>query len=124
MRVCPSAPASPPTRRCQNPWSNRFDVSLRQSLPEFRGNRLTLQLDIFNFANLLNDEWGQTELPLLSPTFPQQQALTVRGRSPGPLSTSQPLFSFDTRLAQNAYVKQQTVAGNFYQMQVTVKYSF
>jgi hypothetical protein len=110
---------------CRTPWSQKFDVSVRQSLPELRGQRLTVQLDIFNFANLLNKKWGQVEQPILSPTFADQRVLTLRSRTPGPLSTSQSQFTFAPQIQQNgAFFKQQTLASNFYQMQVTLKYTF
>jgi outer membrane receptor protein involved in Fe transport len=110
---------------CRTPWSQKFDVSIRQSLPELAGQRLTLQLDIFNFANLLNKDWGQVELPVLSPTFSDQRILEHRSRTSGPLSQSQPQFSFNSSVRQQgAFVKQQTLSSNFYQMQVTLKYSF
>ena len=44
---------------CRNPWSNDMQVSLRQSLPSFHSNNLSIQLDVFNFLNLLNKRWGQ-----------------------------------------------------------------
>jgi hypothetical protein len=115
---------------CLAPWSNRIDFSLRQSLPEIGGQRLTAQLDIFNFGNLVGriigkDEWGQQQSPVLSPTFPQQQALTLRGRTAGPLSTSYPTYNFNANLiTSGAFVRQQTLASNFYQMQLTMKLAF
>jgi outer membrane receptor protein involved in Fe transport len=115
---------------CTAPWSNRIDFSLRQSLPEIGGQRLTAQLDIFNFGNLVGrivgkDDWGQQQQPVLSPTFPQQQALTVRGRTAGPLNTSYPTYNFNANLITSGeFVRSQTLASNFYQMQVTLKYSF
>jgi hypothetical protein len=110
---------------CRTPWSQKVDVSLRQSLPEIRGQRITVQLDIFNFANLLNKDWGQVELPVLSPTFADQRVLEHRGRTAGPLNQSQPTFNFNSTVReQGAFLKQQTLASNFYQMQLTLKYSF
>jgi len=115
---------------CLAPWTNRIDFSLRQTLPEIGGQRLTAQLDIFNFGNFVGrivgkDEWGQQQSPVLSPTFPQQQALTVRGRTAGPLNQSYPTYNFNANLIQSGeFVRQQTLAANFYQMQLTFKYSF
>ena len=110
---------------CRTPWSQKLDLSIRQSLPEVRGQRLTLQLDIFNFGNLLNKKWGQVEQPVLSPTFPQQQVLQLRSRQAGPLSQSQNQFTFNSTVQQSgAFLAQQTLASNFYQMQFTIKYSF
>ena len=110
--------------------TNRVDFSLRQSLPQLLGQRLTAQLDIFNFGNFVGrlvgqDEWGQQQSPVLSPTFPQQQALTVRGRTPGPLSQSFATYNFNANLINTgAFQRQQTLAGNFFQMQLTLKYTF
>jgi len=115
---------------CRTPWTNRVDLSLRHTLPELRGQRLTAQLDIFNFMNLLGRwmgerQWGQSSVPILSTGFPQQQILTYRGPTAGPLSTSQPTFQFNSNIMQNgAFRASQTAAGNFYQMQLTMRYSF
>src|SRR5207253_2569527 len=38
---------------CTTPWQNRMDLSLRQSLPEVRGQVMTVELDVVNFANAL-----------------------------------------------------------------------
>lgn len=52
---------------CQEPWRNTFNLSLRQSLGELGLgsafntdvlDRLTIQWDVFNLANLINREWG------------------------------------------------------------------
>ncbi|MCW5724694.1 MAG: TonB-dependent receptor [Maricaulaceae bacterium] len=47
------------------PWDQRWDLRFQQELPfahfgfeRLRGNRATLVLDIQNFPNLLNNEWG------------------------------------------------------------------
>jgi hypothetical protein len=109
---------------CYAPMQHRLDFSVRQTLPELRGQRLALQLDIFNLLNLLNRDWGQIELPTLSPNFPQQSALRVVGRTPGPLSQSYPILTFDSNLAnRGAYVKQ-FGGSNAYQMQLTLRYAF
>src|SRR5262249_55528299 len=60
---------------CRSPFQNRFDVSVRQSIPTVRGQRLALQVDIFNFLNLIDSKWGQIKLPTLSPVFNNQSAL-------------------------------------------------
>ncbi|MDT8435515.1 MAG: TonB-dependent receptor [Gemmatimonadota bacterium] len=46
---------------CRNPWQDFLDVTLEQGLPKFRGNRLSMQLGIFNFLNLLDGDWGVVE---------------------------------------------------------------
>jgi hypothetical protein len=113
---------------CRSPFQHRFDLSVRQSIPALRGQQLSLQLDIFNFLNLLNNDWGQIKLPTLSATNNNQSALTVIGRTPGALSQSQPMYTFDSRLydAANLTPKpfESRTTGSSYQMQLTLRYSF
>lgn len=43
-------------------WTNNFDVRISQELPGFfKGNKTVIALDILNFGNLLNKEWGRIE---------------------------------------------------------------
>ena len=46
---------------CRQPWTNRFDVRLAQSLPTIRGQGAQFTIDVLNFANLLNRRWGRNE---------------------------------------------------------------
>jgi opacity protein-like surface antigen len=47
---------------CRNPWQNFLDLSVKQGFPQFAGgNRFSLQLGVYNFLNLLNEDWGQIE---------------------------------------------------------------
>jgi hypothetical protein len=114
---------------CRSPFQNRFDLSVRQAIPSIRGQALSLQLDIFNFLNLLDSHWGQIKLPTLSPVFNNQSALIQSARTPGSLSTSQPVFTFDSRLYDatslnpKAFASRSTLASN-YQVQLTLRYSF
>jgi len=117
---------------CRSPTQHRLDLSIRQWIPAVRGQRLALQIDFFNFLNFLNNDWGQIKLPTLSPTFPDQRALTQTARNPGPLSQSIPTFTFDNRLYQSdpnqpdfgaprAFEGRQS---SVYQIQMTLRYSF
>ncbi|MDO5506072.1 MAG: carboxypeptidase regulatory-like domain-containing protein [Pseudoxanthomonas suwonensis] len=46
----------------RNPWINQFDVSFQQELPGFmQGHKSVLRLDVYNFLNLLNKDWGVVE---------------------------------------------------------------
>ncbi|MBA4072096.1 MAG: hypothetical protein C0497_09715 [Gemmatimonas sp.] len=127
---------------CNSPWQNRLDVSVRQNLGKSglasalhapALSNFVVQLDIFNFANFLNKKWGQLWWPTLSSSFPQQQVLIQRGRTAGPLNQSQPIFEFASQVRANtestarnagAFYARQTSTLNFYQMQLTVRYSF
>ena len=42
-------------------WVNQLDVSVQQELPGFfKGHKSIIRLDIYNFLNLLNEDWGET----------------------------------------------------------------
>jgi hypothetical protein len=114
---------------CRSPFQNRLDLSIRQAIPSIKGQALSLQLDVFNFLNLIEPHWGQIKLPTLSPVFNNQSALIQNARTPGPLSSSQPVFTFDSRLYDatslnpKAFAARSTLASN-YQVQLTMRYSF
>jgi hypothetical protein len=41
-------------------WVNEVDLSFRQEIPGiFKGNKGEVRLDVYNFLNLLNSDWGQ-----------------------------------------------------------------
>jgi outer membrane receptor protein involved in Fe transport len=115
---------------CFSPWQNLLNVSLRQTLPEYRSNRLVAQLDVFNFLNLLNRDWGVNRRPILS-TFTQQQALVVRNRLPGPLS-NEALTSYEFAPAlrgsdagsSQAFQDRINEINNVYRLQLTFRYTF
>jgi len=43
---------------CRNPWQKFVDIRLGKTIPLLSGQSLQLTADVFNFANLLNKEWG------------------------------------------------------------------
>jgi hypothetical protein len=107
-----------PRNVCDNPWTNEINVSVRQSLPTFRGHNVTLQMDIFNFTNLLNDDWGH------QPTagFGSQTLLDYVSRVPttAPLESATPVYAFNPGyrkfLSENI--------ASVYQLQFQLRYSF
>jgi hypothetical protein len=113
---------------CRSPAQDRLDISIRQSIPQYRGHRLALEIDVFNFLNFLNKNWGLIKLPTLNPTFPQQVALSQTGRNAGPLSQSIPTFTFNTSLYDATSGAPKVFDGRdanrIYQIQLTLKYSF
>ncbi len=50
---------------CRSPWVNSLNLSVRQnvSVPSLHGHNLSVQLDVFNFLNLLDKNWGQFVYP-------------------------------------------------------------
>ena len=44
------------------PWINQLDLGIQQEFPGFsQGHKSTVRLDIYNFLNMLNQDWGITE---------------------------------------------------------------
>ncbi|HKW40858.1 MAG TPA: carboxypeptidase regulatory-like domain-containing protein [Gemmatimonadales bacterium] len=112
---------------CRSPAQNRIDLSIRQAVPQYRGHQFAVQLDIFNFLNFLNKNWGQVKLPTLSPTFPDQRALIQTGRNAGPLNQSIPTFTFDNRLYDATTGDPKPFEGRLssvYQIQLSLRYTF
>lgn len=106
---------------CRTPWTKFMNVSVRQPLPTLRGQNLILQLDVFNFLNLLNKNWGAQDLG--SSNSPSLLARRNTVAAPGqPLkwaSGAQSVFifspfqQFNTRNAPSNYA-----------LQLQLKYAF
>jgi len=48
--------------RSQSPWVNGLDLGLQQEFPGFmKGHKSVVRVDVYNFLNLLNKNWGETE---------------------------------------------------------------
>jgi len=117
---------------CRTPWQNRLDLSLRQSLPQVRGQNFTVELDIANFANALGEvlqhvdgharDWGKIYIPTLSSSFPQQAVLTQTSRTPGPLNQSFPVYTVRSDIVTKGGFG--TVSNLGYQMALTFRYEF
>jgi hypothetical protein len=106
-----------PRNSCRNKWQNFLDVTARQSLPTIRGQSLTLELGIFNFLNLINDNWGQVSTATGNSTA---YLLTTVGQTAGTIETSQPIFQYTTN---NPEFTSDTLGSN-YQIQLSLRYSF
>lgn len=119
---------------CQGPLQQRMDVSIRQTIPEVAGQRLTMQLDIFNFANLVNKNWGRVKFPVQS-TFNNQQLFNQSGRTAGTLESSMPNYTLNATVRQamvgsatapitGPFAANPNTASNNYQIQLTLRYAF
>lgn len=96
---------------CRTPWAKRLDVDIRQALPTVRGQNFLVQLDIFNFLNLLNRNWGAQDLG--------------SSNSPGILSRASfagadGVYRFNPSFRQ---FSTQNVSSN-YSLQLQLKYTF
>jgi hypothetical protein len=108
-----------PRLACREPFTNRVDLSVRQSLPTIRGQSFTLALDVINFGNLLNKSWGQVPLTTGTPVrlFNSSNAL-VGGSTLA--AGGQPLYQFDPGTRR---FDEGRLASN-YQMQASIRYNF
>jgi hypothetical protein len=112
---------------CRNPWVNEFDVSLAQNLG-YRFQNLQLRLDILNFGNLLNKNWGKQAFSNQGATCGQIcSATTILTQSGNLLPTgvtnsaqAQGIYTFDTKF--NPFTSDN--ASSNYRMQISMRYSF
>ncbi len=102
------------------PWNGRVDVRLSRAFTTLAAQRATLFVDVFNFANLLNPDWGG-------------QYLLPQGISASnPISQQLPLLNvtgFNQVTRRYSYTVNESVGvlakrGDPYQVQLGVRYAF
>lgn len=98
----------------RNPWNDVLDVRVAQAFSTPIG-QFQLSLDILNFMNLINSEWGWFQ------TTPQDtySLVTLRGNDP---ATGIPVYSF-TKPATNTAWSSLDLSSRW-QMQLGLRYSF
>ena len=94
------------------PWRGRWDVRVLQDLNIKGSNSLQLSLDILNFGNLINSNWGLVEQP---------RNLQPVGVSVDP-NTLEPTYTFDSNLNNTFTVN--TGLLSRWQAQVGLRYIF
>ncbi|UOG74930.1 carboxypeptidase regulatory-like domain-containing protein [Hymenobacter tibetensis] len=92
-----------------NPFSGTFDVRLQKTFKLFKTQGLTFSVDAFNFANLLNKDWG------VNYNLGNQSLLTVSG-------FNQTTRRYTYRVNENVGTTNQN--GTPYQLQLGARYSF
>ena len=102
---------------CRNPWINFVDVSLRQNVPTFRGQNFALQLEVFNFLNLLNEDWGVVRN---ASGLSTQNLLTHVGQTTADRTTAVPIVQFNPTFRQFTTES----LGSNYQIQLSARYEF
>ncbi|MCR4339059.1 MAG: carboxypeptidase regulatory-like domain-containing protein [Gemmatimonadaceae bacterium] len=105
-----------PRNECTAPFTNSVNVKLRQSFRTMRLQHVTLELDIFNFLNLLNEDWGLQRSPGTSPIT----LLSANSYTGGNAVTGRPSYTFNPRFRR---FFSNNLRSN-YQMQLQAKYSF
>lgn len=106
---------------CEGPWQNRVDTRFTFKVPTRRQQRAEISLDIFNFLNLLNEEWGQRR----GADFPGLDLLELRGWD---VTNKRGIFDLTNRvrLDEAGQPDQFTVfdPSSRWQMQLGVRYAF
>lgn len=100
---------------CSQPWSNQLDVRLAQSVPSFGRQNLQLTLNVINFLNLLNEEWGTSRF------VSNQNNALLRTRSTTPNAEGRVLFN---PFPANAREFNTSNLGSRYQIQLGARYTF
>jgi hypothetical protein len=110
-----------PRNVCHAPWSNMVNLSVRQSLKTIGMQNMMLQVDVFNFGNLLNKRWGQYKQVNGSSSFGSQSLLKYETKTAGSFAEGAvPIYSFDPNFKS---FTTDNIRSN-YQIQMQVKYSF
>jgi outer membrane receptor for ferrienterochelin and colicin len=118
-----------PRNSCRQPFSHNVDVSLRQSVPLLSEQRLWLQLDVFNFGNLLNKKWGQQRVSPLSGNS-NIPLLTHTASSSADAKTAVPVVQYNfltldpTRSGTPDPYQVGNFTSNYWRMQLSARYSF
>jgi hypothetical protein len=111
---------------CRNPWVNEVDVSFAQTLSPVRFQNVQVRLDIINFGNLLNRNWGAQAFSDQNSTCGQICSATVLLTHVGNVvpagnpAAAQGIFTFDP--GYKAYNADN--ASSNYRMQLSLRYSF
>jgi hypothetical protein len=119
---------------CRNPWVNEVDISAAQALGKLGGKQFEnfqLRVDVINFGNLLNKNWGRQAFSDQGNTCGQICSATIAlvhtgnalpasvpagGNSP----MSQGIFTYDP----NFQAFSSANISSLYTIQLSVRYSF
>ncbi|MDE3126394.1 MAG: TonB-dependent receptor [Gemmatimonadota bacterium] len=102
---------------CTTPWTNLVNIALRQSFGAGQFQNFSLEFQVFNFLNLLNNKWGQQQTVAFAGG---QTLLGYKTTTGGNLQTGQAVYTFDPNFQPwNA----SNLASN-YQLQLQLKYAF
>ena len=117
---------------CREPFRNTFNLSLRQSLGKVglanamhapALNNITVQMDVFNLANLINPDWGKIRSAGANSAIlgPLNYSTKETGSMVGAAGTAaRPKFTFNPT---TTFTNDQNISSN-YRMQLSVRYAF
>ena len=116
-----------PRNSCRLPFLHQVDVALRQRLPTIRCQDVAVTLDIFNFGNLINKNWGKLRTMQFSgnsnvPLVTHVGYNTAAGVASTNPVTAVPVVQFTPPSAGEYSIL--NTATNFWRTQLSVRYSF
>jgi hypothetical protein len=97
----------------REPWNYRFDIRLAQTIPLIDGHNLEVTLDVLNFGNFLNKEWGRLK------TIPNQSDPILRFEGLNSINRK-PMYSYAHRVDRF----QTDQLESRWQAQLGLRYSF
>ena len=103
---------------CRNPWVDFLDARLTWTSPDWKGQRLELQYDIFNVLNLLNDRWGHFDRYAEFETTPRSFLSAVGYDA----ANRRPVYAFNPPAVLNQTVS--TPTSSRWRMQFGARYLF
>ncbi|HEY5218527.1 MAG TPA: TonB-dependent receptor [Gemmatimonadaceae bacterium] len=102
---------------CTTPWTNLVNMSVRQSFGAGRFQNISVEMQVFNFMNLLNSNWGHQQFVSFSGS---QTLLTEKSIAGGNLTNGVPVVTFNPLFTTwNA----NNLSSN-YQLQFQLRYAF
>jgi outer membrane receptor protein involved in Fe transport len=113
---------------CRNPWINQVDVSIAQNVTTFRGQNAQVRLDIVNFTNLLNKEWGAQQFSDQGSTCGSLCGSTILVTHTGTVLPAGTTPSWERAIPVVSFTNTEAFtsrnASSNYRMQLSVRYSF
>ena len=106
---------------CRLPAQSTVDLSFRQRLPTMRGQQVALEVDVFNFGNLMNHNWGKLRVSPLSGNS-NVPLLTHVGYSTTDPKTAVPIVTFTPPAGGEYSISNSAL--NFWRTQIALRYSF
>lgn len=106
---------------CRSPWDKVVNLSARQSIRTLRGQNFILQLDVFNFLNLLNKDWGARDFGSTNSPgiLTRRSVVATPGHAVKLADQAQGVFNY---ISTSQFITR-NVQSN-YAMQLQLKYSF
>jgi hypothetical protein len=97
-------------------------VTVEQMLPSVMGKTLSLRLDVFNFLNVIDHDWGKIKLPSNSPSFNDQSLVSVVGQTQDAnVLNTQPIFNY---VPASTVRWTSNVIPSYYQIQLSARLGF